>query len=263
MNIILTLVIIGLAVYVLYLRRKLKTAQVRIMESGRKSAVAALSAGILHQVSQPITAIHGFVRFMKKEMSKDDILYKPVALMDEQATYLKGMLENLMDLVRHRVIRKEPVDLNAVVEKSMNLLGDELRMRRIGWDMVLDRNLPPVHADAIHLQQVFMNLAINAKDALSTKATGQPRTLDVSTQWDRDKGRAVVCFKNNGPAISIEAQERIFDPFFTTKDSGTGIGLALCCDLVAEHNGTIDVSSNEETTIFTIALPCLPEEFSR
>jgi C4-dicarboxylate-specific signal transduction histidine kinase len=93
------------------------------------------------------------------------------------------MLENLMELVRHRKIQKDAVDVNAVLSKSMNLLGDELRIRRIGWDLHLDKDLPEVFADALHLQQVFMNLTVNAMEALSDRPSGLTRTLEITTPF--------------------------------------------------------------------------------
>ena len=127
--------------------KEFKTAQIRLLESGKTSALAALSAGILHQISQPITAIHGFVRFMKKEMKPDDVFYKPVTVMEEQSTYIRDMLENLMELVRHRKIEKDAVDINLILTKALNLLSDELRIRRVGWDIVLDEHIPQVFAE--------------------------------------------------------------------------------------------------------------------
>lgn len=236
---------------------ELKAAQIRLMESGKTSALAALSAGILHQISQPITAIHGFVRFMKKEMKPDDVFYKPVSIMEEQSTYMREMLENLMELVRHRKIQKDAVDVNVVITKALNLLSDELRIRRIGWDLNLDQHIPQVFADAVHLQQVFMNLAVNAMEALIEKPAGEIRVLEISTQWDILKEQAVISFKDNGEGIAPDVQARIFDPFFSTKEKGSGIGLALCYDLINEHGGQIKVESNHEGTIFTIYLPCL------
>src|SRR5580704_15244773 len=114
---------------------ELKAAKAKLMESGKKGAVAALSAGLLHQISQPITAIHGFVRFMKKEMDINSPFYKPVCVMDEQTFYIKDMLSNLMELIRHQKIHKSQININAVIYKSLNLLLDELRIRRIGWDL--------------------------------------------------------------------------------------------------------------------------------
>ena len=237
--------------------KELKAAQIRLMESGKKSALAALSAGILHQISQPITAIHGFIRFMKREMKPDDVFYKPVMVMDEQSTYIRDMLENLMEMVRHRKIQKDAVDVNSVLSKATNLLSDELRIRRVGWDIHLDNELPEVFADALHLQQVFMNLIVNAMESLSEKPVGLVRTLVISTQWNKAPSVAVICFKDNGTGISPQVKERIFDPFFSTKEYGSGIGLALCHDLVVEHGGKIEVDSNLDGTSFIISLPCL------
>jgi len=237
--------------------KELKAAQVKLMDSGKKGAVAALSAGLLHQISQPITAIHGFVRFMKKEMDINSPFYKPVCVMDEQSFYIKDMLSNLMELIRHRDIQKTNTNINAVIYKSLNLLLDELRIRRVGWDMQLDDDVPFIYGDALHLQQVFMNLVVNAMEALSEIPHGAPRTLLVTSKFDAENYQAVIIFKDNGPGIAYEHQARIFDPFFSTKPQGSGIGLALCHDLVNEHGGNISVQSSSEGTIFTIKLPCV------
>jgi len=237
--------------------KELKAAQVKLMESGKKGAVAALSAGLLHQISQPITAIHGFVRFMKKEMDINSPFYKPVCVMDEQSFYIKDMLANLMELIRHRTIQKAETSINAVIYKSINLLLDELRIRRIGWDMQLDEQQPVIYGDALHLQQVFMNLIVNAMEALSEVPHGLPRTLLITSKYDMDNKQVVIIFKDNGPGIPHEHQAKIFDPFFSTKPQGSGIGLALCHDLINEHAGNISVQSGREGTIFTLKLPCV------
>ena len=237
--------------------RELKAVQVKLMDSGKKGAVAALSAGLLHQISQPITAIHGFVRFMKKEMDINSTFYKPVCVMDEQSFYIKDMLANLMELIRHRKIQKTETSINTVIHKSLNLLLDELRIRRIGWDLQVDEHIPFIMGDALHLQQVFMNLVVNAMEALSETPHGQPRTLMVTSKYDRAPHQAVIIFKDNGPGISSEHQAKIFDPFFSTKAQGSGIGLALCHDLVNEHGGSIAVESNQSGTTFTVKLPCV------
>ncbi len=237
--------------------QELKTTQLRLIESGKISAVAALSAGILHQISQPVTAIHGFVRFLKQEMPKDDPFYRPVTVMDEQSVYLKEMLDNLMTLIRHRKIEKTSTGINAVLERSIALVTDELRICRINWETVLDVSAPVVFADAVHLQQVFMNILINACEALATLPHGQERKLRISTKFDSIQRNVEIVFKNNGPAIPEDERAKIFEPFFSTKTSGSGIGLALCYDLVTEHNGTIRVDSGEGETAFRVCLPVL------
>ncbi len=221
---------------------ELKEAQAKLMDNGKRGAVAALSAGLLHQLSQPITAIHGFVRYMKKEMDINSPFYKPVCAMDEQSSYIKDMLANLMELVLHRKVQKTQMNINTVIYKSFNLLLDELRIRRIGWDIQLDDQMPFILGDALHLQQVFMNLIVNAMESLNELPHEKPRTLVVSSRIDFEKHQAVVTFKDNGPGIAPEDQR---------------IGLTLCHDLIREHGGEISMQKNEDGILFTVKLPCI------
>ena len=235
---------------------ELRTTQLKLMETGKISALASLSAGILHQISQPITAIHGFAKFIKKEMKQQDPFYKAIGLMEEQSVYLKEMLEDLMELLRHREIKKENIDVNAPIKRAANLLTDELRIRRVDWDLVLGENLPQVYADTVHLQQIFMNIIVNAMEAMSTLPKGSSRYLQITSKFDRAADKIVITFKDNGPGIQEETQKQIFEPFFSTKTKGSGIGLALCKDLIAEHGGEISVESSAgKGATFTIKLP--------
>ncbi len=235
---------------------ELKAAQLKMIETSKLSAVASLGAGILHQISQPITAIHGFVRFMKKEMKETDPFYKPVQLMEEQSTYIKDMLEDLMALIRHREIKKENVDVNDSVKRVTNLLTDELRIRRINWDTQLAEDLPPVYADAVHLQQIFMNIIVNAIQALTSLPKGSVRRLIISTSYDKKTNKVIVSFEDNGPGLSEDDKTQIFEPFFTTKTKGSGIGLALSKDLVAEHGGELSaVNKPDAGAVFIVKLP--------
>ena len=237
---------------------ELRATQLKLFETGKISAVASLSAGILHQISQPITAIHGFVRFIKKEMNKEDTFYKPICLMEEQSQYLKEMLEDLMELIRHREIRKENIDVNACIRRALNLLTDELRIRRVNWDLFLEENLPLVFADSVHLQQVFMNVVINAIQALSLLPRGAVRYIIITSELNTNRNQIILSFQDTGPGLSQEDQKQIFEPFFSTKTTGAGIGLALCKDLIAEHEGTVDVISRPgQGATFMITLPCV------
>ncbi len=235
---------------------ELRTTQLKLLETGKISAVASLSAGILHQISQPITAIHGFVKFIKKEMKPEDAFYKPICLMEEQSQYLKEMLEDLMELIRHREIKKENINVNIYINRAVNLITDELRIRRVNWDLVLEDNLPPVFADGVHLQQVFMNVIINATQALSTLPRGTVRYLKISSEFNRGAKKVLVSFQDNGPGLLPEDKQHIFEPFFSTKTKGAGIGLALCKDLIDEHGGRIEVESTPgHGATFVIQLP--------
>ena len=237
---------------------ELQATQLKLLESGKISALASLSAGILHQISQPITAIHGFVKFLKKEMNPKDTFYRPICLIEEQSIYLKQMLEDLMELIRHRKIKKDNIHVNDIVMRSMNLLKDELRIRRINWDLDLGENLPLVYADGIHLQQIFMNIVSNAIQALGSLPPGAERYLAICSKFNQDDHHIHISFKDSGPGIMETDKVHIFEPFFSTKSKGGGLGLALCKDLIAEHGGSLSVESRpNEGANFIIKLPCV------
>jgi len=240
---------------------ELRTAQLKLMESGKLSAVASLSAGILHQISQPITAIHGFAKFLIKEMNPKDVFYQPIQHIEEQSVYIKEMLRDLMELIRHREIKKESVNVNNVIKRAMNLLTDELRISRINWDLNLEDPLPPVLADAIHLQQVFMNIVINAIQVMQHMPQGKMRYIAINSKHDRDKDFIIITFQDTGPGLKMEEKLQAFDPFFSTRVEGAGIGLMLSQDLIAEHGGTIEVESKpDKGATFIIRLPCMKKK---
>jgi len=221
--------------------QNLRTTQVQLLETGKKSALASLSAGLLHQISQPITAIHGFARFLKKEMKPTDPFYKPIYHIEEQSVYIKRMLEDLTNLVRHREILKENIDVNVVIKRATDLLTDELRIRRVQWDTQLAQGVPLVYADGVLLQQIFLNLILNALQAFENLPRGAPRYFKMSTQWDNVKREVIIAFEDTAPSLSMEERAVIGEPFFSTKSKISGLEIALCQDLIAEHGGSMEI----------------------
>ena len=238
------------------LTEQLRSAEAKLMEIGKLSSVAHLSAGILHQISQPITAIYGFVKFLKKEMDQLSPFYHPVCLMDEQCVYLKQMLESMMELVKHHEIKRMNMNVNDVLYKTMNLLKDELRIRRINWDLGLEEGIPQVFADSIQLQQIFMNIVVNAMQAMSDIPKDQEKYIRITSRYWPDKKEMMVSFQDTGPGITKNDADRVFEPFYSTKSKGVGIGLALCQTLIQEQGGRITIDNNIPTGAnFVIHLP--------
>lgn len=162
-----------------------------------------------------------------------------------------------MELIRHREIKKENIDINEVIVKSAELLTDEFRIQRINWDIDLEEALPKMFADGIQMQQAFMNIIINAIQALSKLPKGHERYLKISSRYDKILNQATVSFNDTGPGISEKDKQEIFEPFYSTKDKGAGIGLLLCKDLIAEHGGTITLESRpSQGANFIVKLPC-------
>lgn len=237
---------------------QLKTMETKLAENSRISLVAHLSAGIVHQISQPITAINGFIKFLKKEMNPQDQLYRPVCLVDEQCVYLKQMLDDMMELVRHSEMKREKLNVHDVIYKAVNLLKDELRIRRINWDLDLQEGVPKIYADHIRLQQVFMNIAVNAMQALTDLPKDQEKYIRISSSLDAERKEVVISFQDTGPGIPKDAGNHIFEPFYSTKTKGAGIGLSLCQMLVQEQNGRMTVVNNlPQGAHFRVHLPAV------
>ena len=236
----------------------IKNAKLRLVDAGKATIFASLSAGILHQICQPITAVHGLVKFIKKEMKDTDPYYKSIDLIHEQSTYIKEMLNDLMDLMRHKETSKENIDINVCVERSLRLLKDEFRIKRIEWDFIAGEHLLSVYADAIQLQQIFMNIMVNAIQILGRMPRTERRYIQIVTKYDAKIDRIVVSIENTGPGLSNEEKHSIFEPFVSGGD-GAGLGLALCKDLIDDHGGDILVENLDDEACqgvrFIIRLP--------
>ena len=222
---------------------QLDHVQDKLLLTGKNTIFSNISAGIIHQLTQPITAINGIAKFMKGELDSHDKSYRPISLINEQASYLRDMIEDLMALMRHREIKRDYFDIYSVIEKTLELLTDELRIKRVSWDLHLGKSLPKVYADTIHLQQIFMNIIINAIQALATLPQGTGRYLFISSAFNHQQKCVEVTFKDTGPGISLKEKEKIFEPFFSTREQGAGIGLSFCQGLLNQMGGQIAVDS--------------------
>lgn len=239
-------------------RERMKTAKLKLVDAGKASIFASLSAGILHQICQPITAVHGLVKFLRNETNKQDPRYKSIDLIYEQSVYTKELLTDLMELMRHRETKKENVDVNVCLERAIRLLRDEFRIKRIEWDFIPGEHLPRIFADAIHLQQIFMNILVNAIQVLGKMPNGEKRYVKIVTKANAQGDRIQIFIENTGPVLSQEEKETIFEPFVSGGE-GAGIGLALCKDLLFDHDGEITAENIDEArkqgVRFCISLP--------
>jgi signal transduction histidine kinase len=167
----------------------------------------------------------------------------------------RKIVADLLDFVRRRPATREPVDLGEVLNSTLKLRERELRTAGINTELQVEAALPPLQGDAHQLQQVFLNLLLNAEHALlrggRTLRTRAAGTDDAAGRW------VTVEFFNDAEPIPEELLGRIWDPFFTTKadGEGTGLGLAICRRIVEEHGGSIDVESGRGGTTFRIRLP--------
>jgi two-component system sensor histidine kinase HydH len=237
----------------------------QMKERDRLAALGEMSAGLAHEIRNPLAAIKGAVQFLDPaKLPMEDREFLEIVI--EEVNRLNGVVTQFLDYSRPLKPALAPTDVNDVLERTFRLLQAEVPPA-IGVELALAEWLPRVNADAEQLKQVFLNLALNAFQAMP----GGGR-LVVSTRLARDelafwregsrKADVVeVRFRDSGPGIAADARDRIFVPFYTTKEKGTGLGLAICQRLVKAHQGTIQVrSAPGEGAEFLVALPSLREE---
>jgi two-component system NtrC family sensor kinase len=234
-------------------RSRTRLVQERLLQSEKMSSVGQLVSGVAHELNNPLTGIMGFAQLlMLREL--DDAARKQIETIYAEAERASKIVSNLLTFARRRKAQKEPSNLNTLIERVLELRNYDLRVRNIDVQLELDPSLPETMADANQIQGVFLNIVLNAEQAM--KGDDRTGTLRIAT---KATPRTVsIAFEDSGPGMSAETVRRIFDPFFTTKDAGegTGLGLTICYGIIEEHGGRIWAESEPgRGTRFIIELP--------
>ena len=224
-------------------------------QADRLAALGRLSAGIAHEVNNPIGIISSRIEIMLLDAEAQPLpgtVTEDLKVLHRHAQRVARIAHGLLSFARASSIEQVPVDLNQVVEETLLLMEKDLGKRGIAISRSLTANLPPVQGDSNALQQVMMNLLTNAADALGSGGEISLETRSVSGV----EGGVRLTVRDTGPGISPEILPRIFDPFYTTKSEGTGLGLSISYSIVREHKGTIDVESLPgKGTVFILTFP--------
>jgi signal transduction histidine kinase/pSer/pThr/pTyr-binding forkhead associated (FHA) protein len=231
---------------------ELESAHDSMLQNEKLSIIGTLAASIAHDIGNVLTPISGISKIVMRNPEIDERLK---GAFDRQMQRLKALTRQLLSFSKPKPPELVPVEVNAQVEDSLNLVRTELRHDSVEVDLELAEDLPRVAAEASRLDQVFINLAINATHAMEKGGGGR---LTVRTRREGDE--VLVEFADTGCGIPEDRLKVIFEPFFTTKGSkGTGMGLFSCKRIVEEeHGGRLEVRSKlDEGTTFTIRLPAL------
>jgi len=224
--------------------------------SEKMASIGLLAAGVAHEVNTPLTGISSFTQMLLERARPDDPSTQVLEKIERQTFRAAKIVNGLLNLARPAQVDSGPCDINAVVNDVLSLLEHQFRTGRIQVRKELAARPPVVQGIEHKLQQVFLNLFLNARDAM-------PRGgwLTIVTRADRDG--AVVEVADTGSGIPAEQLSRIYDPFFTTKEigKGTGLGLSITYGIVQEHGGSITCDSQvEQGTRFSIRLPLAAAE---
>jgi signal transduction histidine kinase/CheY-like chemotaxis protein len=233
--------------------KEIQQMQSQLVESEKLAAIGKLAAGVAHEINNPLTGIMGFAELMlqSKEISPNQ--REDVQSILEQSQRCRRIVQNLLQFSRRKKGTCETVDLGALLEVALQLMKYDLVRSNIKIEKHFPDDLPAVQADPAQLEQVYLNLINNARQAMEGKKDGE---LKVSAS--REDGQVVLRFKDNGCGIAPENLAKVFDPFFTTKPvgQGTGLGLSISYGIIQQHHGTLKVESQAGTgTAFIITLP--------
>lgn len=232
--------------------RSLKSAQLALVQSEKMAAVGTLSAGLAHEVKNPLSAVLGYAQLAKRKLSQPDVIKKHLDIIENETRRCNEIIGNLMQFSRQEKGEFTDVTINEVVEKSVGIVDHQLGLKNVHVNMKLAPDIPEIIGNSNQLQQVLMNLAINAQQAMEPDGG----TVDIATYFDNDN--VYISVSDTGPGISEEVVEKIFEPFFTTKAAGegTGLGLSVTYGIIRDHKGDIRVErADSGGARFVIALP--------
>ncbi len=238
----------------------------QLVQASKMTMLGEMSAGIAHELNQPLNAIKMGNEYLKmmvekgKDIPEKDLL-EVAGQVSEQVDRASEIINHLREFGRKTDFAKEKVEINKPIRVAVGLLKPQLNLQNIMVDLDLEENLPPILAHNNRIEQVIFNLVTNARDALSQKKkAGLETGRDVVTiRSFRENKRVAVTVSDTGIGISRDAREKIFEPFFTTKEVGKGLGLGLSITygIVKDYGGEIEIQSKEgQGTTFKLCFPC-------
>jgi signal transduction histidine kinase/CheY-like chemotaxis protein len=231
----------------------LKTTQHQLIQSEKLSAVGEFVAGVAHELNNPLAAVMGFAELLR-DAGVDSQYRRQLDLIYKAAHRCHKIVQSLLSFARRHQAERKPVCANELIEAVLEIVAYPLRTSNIELELALDAKLPMVMADGHQLQQVFLNIINNARQAME----GRQAAAKIRIASTASAKSIKVAIQDNGPGIAPENLRKIFDPFFTTKEvgKGTGLGLSLCYGIIKEHGGNIYAESQPgQGAAFIIELP--------
>lgn len=232
--------------------------QERLTHVSRLATVGEMSAGIAHELNQPLTAVANYAQACDRLLGLPDPdieeIREALKQITSQAVRAGDIIRRLRALARNDVTKREPTDINVLVNELTELIQLDAKTHDVQYKPDLAARLPQVEVDRAQVQQVILNLVRNAIEALA-ETTSTPRQVTVRTQELADR-TVEITVSDNGPGVAQSIAPRLFDPFCTTKTHGTGLGLAISRTIIKSHQGSLDYRPNTPRgACFTVRLP--------
>jgi two-component system NtrC family sensor kinase len=231
--------------------QELEKVHDQLIHAGKMAALGELAAGVAHEINNPLTGVLTFSSLMLKKADENHPWRKDLETIVQQTSRCRNIVKGLLDFARQRKPDKKEWDIHTLIERTLTLVEKQAPFQNINIVKEFGTQIPFLFVDGDQVQQVFMNILLNAADVMA-----EGGTLTIRTGWK--DAAAEVSFTDTGPGISREHLSRLFDPFFTTKQTGkgTGLGLAISYGIVQSHGGKIQVESElGKGATFRVMLP--------
>jgi signal transduction histidine kinase len=230
-------------------------AESRLVQAAKLAAVGEMSAGIAHELNNPLTTVTGFTELVLDEMPQNAPHRADLEMVIREARRARDVVRRLLDFARQGERTRTRADMNEIVDEVLALSRHLIHTSGVDADVSLDKNLPWVSVDRNQMKQVLLNLVHNALQAMPS---GGELQLQTARRRRNSREWITVTVRDSGLGIGAEHKARIFEPFFTTKGEagGTGLGLSVTYGIITDHGGTIDVDSQVGSgSTFTVWLP--------
>ena len=232
---------------------QLQASEENLEKADKLASLGQLSAGVAHEINNPLGLILGYTQLLLKGKSKGQQRVEDLKTIEKHSRNCKRIVEALLNFARRTETKRAAVDINQTIREVLTLMRHQLELEGLRIETSLDESLPPVQGDSEKLKQVLMNLILNARQAI----TG-PGEITLSSSYLPPEQKAMIRIHDTGSGIAPEFINKVFDPFFTTKPTGqgTGLGLSLSYGIVKEHGGELLVTSDPgKGSTFSVVLP--------
>ena len=235
--------------------KALRESEEQVLRSSRLAALGELSAGIAHEIRNPLTSIKGYAQLLADELPADDEKLQYTQIIEREVFRMERIIQGLLDFAHPNSSIFQRIKLSDVLHETLLLVNLSTFRQRLRLILDCDPNIV-VEADPEQLKQIFLNLILNAAQAITDCGS-------ITITSSQDEYSVIICVHDDGPGIPSEHIHKLFTPFFTTKEKGTGLGLSIVHRLIELHHGRITVdSSPARGTTFTIELP-LKQEYRK
>jgi len=239
----------SIATFIGVLKDREIVARERLLKAEGLAAIGKSLAAVAHDMKTPLVVIGGFARQLKKKLNNDDTDREKSDIIIRETERLEKMMHNMLDFSKPLALQLSHGYLNEIVQRSLIIVAETAQQKEVAVESMLSPDLPAVAFDAMRMEQVIVNLALNAVQA-------SPEREKVSIRTSMAEKSIVIDVADCGSGIPLDHRAKVFDPFFSTKKEGSGLGLAIVKKIVEAHKGSLEISDNSpKGTIFRVMLP--------